>query len=206
MSRIIWMNMNVWNYKWCKWIAVVRLLLHFHSTALVFIHWQCNLCCGFSNFNSYVQCQKPTKETNNKTLTIKTQGPVFATNPSPVVYDGQPHEIRTTGARSAHTERNLAGSGHPTLLQLVPAFNCSILRWRWLIVRDNGEVAFLRTNCPKANIGRIHYIDKRLLDSLCVGQKPPSLYIVCTENQSLQSWRSRYKTLYWKKLPNYNIH
>lgn len=140
------------------------------------------------------------KKKNNKTLTIKTQGPVFATNPRPVVYDGQPHEIRTTGARSVYTERNLAGSGHSTLLQLVPAFNCSILRWRWLIVRDNGEVAFLRTYCSKTNIGRIHYIDKRLLDSLCVGQKPPSLYIVCTENQSLQSWRSRYKTLYWKKI------
>lgn len=132
-----------------------------------------------------------------KTLTIKTQGPVFATNPSPVVYDSQPHEIRTTGARSAYTERNLAGSGHPTLLQLVPAFNCSILRRRWLFVRDNGEVAFLRTNCSKTNICRIHYIDKRLLDSLCVGQKPPSLCKVgdpdikhCTE----------------KKLPNYNIH
>lgn len=74
MSRFVWMSMNVWNYKCCKWIVVVCLLLHFHSTALVFIHWQCNLCCWFSNFNSYVQCQKPTKEKITKHLPLKHRG------------------------------------------------------------------------------------------------------------------------------------
>lgn len=138
----------------------------------------------------------PIKESNNKTLTIKTQRPVFATHPRSVVYDGQPHKIRTTGTRSADTEGNLTGSGHSALLQLVPTFKRSISRRKQFLVRDNGEIAFLRTNCSKTNIGRIHDIDKRLLFSLSIGQKSPSFYIVCTKNQSLQCWRSRNKTLY----------
>lgn len=72
VSRCVWMSMNIWNCKLYKWIVVVRLLLHFHSKALVFIHSQGNFCCWL--FNSYVQCQIQSKNPTTKHLPLKHRG------------------------------------------------------------------------------------------------------------------------------------